>query len=44
MMKLALLIVIVVLLGSVVAYLTVDRQEKTVAQQRDKSFDAKFGK
>lgn len=44
MMKLALLIVVVALLGSVVAYLALDRQEKTVAQQRDKSFDAKFAK
>ncbi len=43
-MKLALLIVVVALLGSVVTYLVVDRQEKTVAQQRDKSFDAKFAK
>ena len=43
-MKTALIIVIVALLGSVVAYLALDRQEKNVAQQRDKSFDAKFAK
>lgn len=43
-MKTALIIVIVALLGSVVAYLALDRQEKAVAQQRDKSFDAKFAR
>jgi hypothetical protein len=43
-MKAALLIVVVALLASVVAYLATDRQEKTVSQQRDKSFDAKFAK
>lgn len=43
-MKTALIIVIVALLGSVVVFLGMDRQEKNVAQQRDKSFDAKFAR
>lgn len=41
-MKLTLLIVVVALLGSVVAYLAMDHQEKTVSQQRNMSFDAKY--
>lgn len=44
MMKKTLIIVIVALLGSVVTYLAMDRQEKNIAQQRDKSFDAKFAR
>jgi len=43
-MKTTLIIVIVALLGSVVVYLAMDRQDKNVAQQRDKSFDAKFAR
>ena len=43
-MKTALIIVIVALLGSVVVFLATERQEKNVAQQRDKSFDAKFAR
>jgi hypothetical protein len=43
-MKAILIIVIVALLASVVAYMATDRQEKDVAHQRDKTFDAKFAK
>ena len=43
-MKTILIVVIVALLGSVVAYLATDRQEKEVAHQRDKTFDDKFAK
>ncbi len=38
------LAIIVVLLVSVVGYMAMDRQEKNVAHERDKSFDAKFAK
>ena len=41
-MKTTLLLIVIVLLGSVVAYLAIDRHEKTEAHQRDKSFDSKF--
>jgi hypothetical protein len=44
MMKTTLFIVVVALLGSVVTYLAMDRQEKTLAHQSDKRFDAKFAK
>jgi len=44
MMKTILTLVIVALLGSVVAYLATDRQEKDVSHQRDKTFDEKFAK
>lgn len=43
-MRTVLIAVIVTLLASVVAYLAIDRQEKVVGQQRDKTFDAKFAK
>ncbi|WUR13902.1 hypothetical protein E7V67_001990 [[Empedobacter] haloabium] len=43
-MRRASLIVIIVLLVAVVGYLAMDRQDKEVAQQRDKAFDAKFAK
>jgi hypothetical protein len=43
-MRIILIVVIVALLGSVVAYLATDRQEKDVAHQRDKTFDDKFAK
>jgi hypothetical protein len=43
-MKTTLIIVLVALLGSVVVYLAMDRQDKNVAQQRDKSFDTKFAR
>ncbi len=38
------LAIIVVLLVSIVGYLAIDRQEKDVAHQRDKTFDQKFAK
>lgn len=43
-MKTTLIIVLVALLSSVVVYLAMDRQDKSVAQQRDKSFDTKFAR
>ena len=44
MMKTLLLILVIVLLASVVGYLAIDRQEKTVAHERSKSFDSQFAK
>ena len=38
------LAIIVVLIVSIVGYLAIDRQEKDVAHQRDKTFDQKFAK
>lgn len=38
------LAIIVVLLVSIVGYLAINRQEKDVAHQRDKTFDQKFAK
>lgn len=43
-MKAILIIVIVALLASAVVYMATDRQEKDMAHQRDKTFDAKFAK
>lgn len=44
MRKLPIIAIIVVLLASVVGYLALDRSEKNVAHERDKSFDANFAK
>lgn len=38
------LAIIIVLLVSVVGYMAMNRQEKNIAHERDKSFDAKFAK
>ena len=43
-MKAILIVIIIALLGSVVAYMATDRREKDVAHQRDKTFDDKFAK
>lgn len=42
MRKMPAIIVIVILLFSVVGYMALDRNEKNVAHERDKSFDSKF--
>jgi hypothetical protein len=44
MRKLPAIIIIVVLLTSVVGYLAIDRTEKNVATERNKSFDDKFAR
>jgi hypothetical protein len=44
MRKMPAIIVVVILLFAVVGYLALDRNEKNVAHERDKSFDAKFAK
>jgi hypothetical protein len=44
MMKNIRIVIIVMLLISVVGYMATDREEKDVAHQRDKTFDAKFAK
>ena len=36
--------IIVILLVAIVAYLAMDRQEKDVANERDKAFDTQFAK
>ena len=43
-MRNALLVAVVVLLVAVVAYLALDRHEKSLSQERDKAFDRNFAK
>lgn len=44
MRKMPAIIVVVILLFSIVGYMALDRNEKNVANERDKSFDSKFAK
>ena len=42
MKKIALLLVIISLLGSIVGYLAWDRHDKNVAEEKHKAFNARF--
>jgi hypothetical protein len=44
MRKMPAIVVVVILLFSIVGYMALDRNEKNVAHERDKSFDSKFAK
>lgn len=44
MRKMPIIVIIVVLLSSVVGYLALDRTEKNVAAERNKTFDDQFAK
>jgi len=44
MRKLPFIVIIIVLLSAVVGYLALDRNEKNIAHERDKAFDASFAK
>ncbi|WBS01700.1 hypothetical protein OU994_26095 [Pseudoduganella sp. SL102] len=42
--KKTLIIVVIILLAAIAGFLAMDRQEKTIAQEREKAFDKKFAR